>query len=151
MDDDAPTSPALTARDCAYQTVMRAFDSDDLTSLDTFTMQRAVRDLIASEDIASARCLNELYEMGIPIHYDESVWPEPLATFAARHWTNPVYVDVLATLVESGVDFDTTTSEYPVSGRSLVEDRAPGIFRLVEFKAHMVASGGSVNYPEFLL
>ena len=100
---------------------------------------------------ASGRCLNELYEMGIPTKRDESAWPEPLATFAARHWSNPAYVDILATLVEFGADFDATTKKHTTSGRELIESRAPGLFRLIEFKAHLVASGGAVNFPEFLM
>ena len=148
-DDDNDDMPALSPETLANNTeLLQAVDH--YRNLNTFLTEAgvfdaALRQLIASDDAQSGAMLNYMYETGIPREAKRGRL-EPLASFAARQYTSPAYVDILATLVEFGHDFDVTSKAFPRSERSYVEERAPGLFSLIRLKALLVANGSWPDY-----
>lgn len=144
--DDMPAlSPETLAKNKELVQAVDHYKNSNTFFTEARAFDEALRQLIASDDAQSGAMLNYMYETGIPRQAKRGR-RESLALFAARRYTNPAYVDILATLVEFGHDFDGTSKAFPRSARSYVEERAPGLFSLIRLKALLVANGSWPNY-----
>lgn len=143
-DDDLPLAADAPLRSHAeFKQVLRFYDENECFGPDVFALYRAIALLISSNDPDSGRMLNYMFEAGVPRHL-ESVTDTPIPILAANAWKSPAYADILSTLIEFHFDFDDDATG--VSARSIVEERAPGIFQLLALKAHLVSSGA---WPDF--
>ena len=85
FDDDCDDSPSVTTQllvdpKGAYQTVLKAAQSEQLSELETETMYAAIHDIITSTDNCRAEALDYLLSCGIPFHYEGKL---PIAVLAA--------------------------------------------------------------------
>lgn len=80
--DDSPnvTAQILTDPKAPYQIVLKAAQSEQLSTLQVETMYAAVHDVITSTDKYRAEALDYLLSSGIPFHYEEK---SPIAVLAA--------------------------------------------------------------------
>jgi hypothetical protein len=148
--DDLPRlSPRTILENPELSKTIHHYQTAGTFSTDSHTLDAALRQLVSSGDAQSGEMLNYMYEAGIPAKRAQPN-DEPLATLAARQWTSPSYVDILATLVEFNHDFDEVTEKHPRSARSIVEERAPGLFQLIRLKAHLVEAGSWPGYATML-
>ena len=123
-----------------FQPIIRFFEANGFFGPDAASLYKAVVALIASGDADSGEMLNYMFEAGLTRRLDDDA-DVPLVIVASKAWTSPAYTDILSTLIEFHFDFDSTVDAAGVSARSIVEERAPGIFKLLTLKAHLVTTG----------
>ena len=93
-----------------------------------------------------------MFESGIPRRFATKAAREtPIAVCAALAWNSPAYIDLLATLVEFNVDFEEVGSVGGQSARSIIDQRAPGLYGLLRIKAHLVSSGAWPDFEHFTM
>jgi hypothetical protein len=125
-DEDCDDSPQMTAQSLTnpngpYQTVVKATQTEKLSTLSVDLIYEAVHDVITSNDESRSEALDYLLSSGIPFHYEQKLPIGVLAAlqpntasqyhlFVRLKLINPAFLEETDTLGRSAVSILRSTN-----------------------------------------